>query len=295
MDGKDPSSLDKSKEINRTYLMSTPTTKPSELSSSHRLVLQRRKTSNKDTGISDHPGSENRENQIDNHGKRLTLQKRNKPGSTDRTAHATTVSHEKRAWMSSKVLSEPNSRIHPGPTLLRSASVREKGFKSIPRDPIKQTSGNPNERAKDGTSGQCTTFSTPTGKTKFENISLKKEVFESFALKSGLKPLTGNVEKQVQARSEHTRPAPSGVSKPLQHSSQDQKSTPCFTPGRNTTQTAQLSTASGGSNLKTRPPVNETLVCPETDPQTAFISGEELKMENSAVTVAVRVRPFSTR
>ncbi|XP_062868886.1 kinesin-like protein KIF14 [Trichomycterus rosablanca] len=297
MDGKETSTLDKSKEINRTYVVSTPTSKPPEGSSTHRLILQRRKTANKDTVISDHPASENRENQTDNHGKRLTLQKRNKAGSVDRTPH-TEVGQEKRAWTSSKVLSEPNTRIHPGLTPLRSASLRERGPKSTPKDTIKQTntSGNPTDKEKDAADDQAKMFSTPTGKTKFEKISLKKDVFESFAQKGGLKPAKGNTDKQ--SSSENTRTGPSGVNKHFPHFSQNQKSTPRSapgsTPGRKTVQT-QLSTPSGGSNLKARPPVSETLVSTESGTQVAVLSAEELKMENSAVTVAVRVRPFSTR
>lgn len=286
MDVREVSSLGSSKEVNRTYIISSLTSRRDEASTSGRLTLQRRTTNNKNTGAGEQEASENTENQ-QSQGKRLTLQRRTRAGSTDKGSHPhTSTVTEKRAWTSSKVLSEPNSRTGSVPLPLRSASLRERGLLNSTKDvntPVKTT-----EKVKN-TDREQKTFLTPTGKTQFERISVKKEVFEKLSAKDPPKllKLTG-VErlKQVSAGSN------GGAIPGLAH-----KKVPVIGQNRSAISSTRKTTTqlSTGFNAKSKPPPCETRVSIESTSQHAALSPKELKMENSAVTVAVRVRPFSHR
>lgn len=276
MDEKEISSLSNSKEINKTYIISTLTSRCDEVPSAGRLTLQRRNSKNTVGGVQE--ASENTENR-ESHGKRLTLQRRTRAGagSTDKVSHPhTSTMNQKRPWTSSKILSEPNSR-EGSSGLLRSASLRENGLKTSVKDATKpvNTPGKSAQKVQ-STGREQKTISTPTGKTQFERISLKKEVFEKLSLKQ-----TG-VERQKQSSSDLNGGAiPGPVSKKFPIISQNR--TAISTTRKTTT---QLSTV---LNAKSKPPP-----C-ESGSRTAALSSNELKMENSAVTVAVRVRPFSHR
>lgn len=276
MDEKEASSLSNSKEINKTYIISTLTTRCDEAPSAGRLTLQRRNSKNTVGG--DLGASENTENR-ESHGKRLTLQRRTRAGagSADKGSHPhTSTMNQKRPWTSSKILSEPNSR-EGSSGLLRSASLRENGLKTSVKDAAKpvNTPGKSAQKAQ-STGREQKTFSTPTGKTQFERISLKKEVFEKLSLKQ-----TG-VERQKQSSSDLNGGAiPGPVSKKFPIIGQNR--TAISTTRKTTT---PLSTV---LNAKLKP-----TPC-ESGSRTAALSSKELKMENSAVTVAVRVRPFSHR
>lgn len=276
MDYTEASSLkNNSEEINKTYIISTLTSRCVEASSTGRLTLQRRNTNSKNTVGGDQEPSENTENR--SHWKRLTLQRRTRTGagSTEKSSHPhTSTKTEKQAWTSSKILSEPNRRKGSAP--LRSVSLKERGLK----DMIKPV--NTPEKAQSTGRGQRI-FSTPTGQTQFQRVSLKKEVFERLSTAEQ----TG-VERQKQLSAESNGGTIPGLAnKKFLIVSQNQGATSTM---RKTT--TQLST---GANAKSKPPPRVTLVSVESGSQTGNLSSKELKMENSAVTVAVRVRPFSHR
>uniref|UniRef100_A0AAR2LDL4 Kinesin-like protein KIF14 n=1 Tax=Pygocentrus nattereri TaxID=42514 RepID=A0AAR2LDL4_PYGNA len=266
------SSLNKSKEINKTYIISAMTSKYGERSStmsSHgRLTLQKRKTSSKGA---EHTAVENPENRSDSHGKRLTLQRRTRTGSVDKGTPSTA---EKTAWAGSAVLSEPNSRTPGSLALLRSASLRGTEAKRTAKDVLQpvNTPGKTTEKVArssqsvgDVAHDQGKTTSTPTGKTRFEKICLKKEVFERLAVRE--------VSRSVSVKSH-------GVDRPKQTSTEIGKP---LVPG-------------ALNSAKARPTAAcETLTSAEAGSQSTAPPAPELKTENSAVTVAVRVRPFSLR
>ncbi|XP_072516112.1 kinesin-like protein KIF14 isoform X1 [Salminus brasiliensis] len=303
---EETSCLDKSKEINRTYIISAinqcgpKSSTSSTVSSRGRLTLQRRKTNSK--GAEHTSALENAENHSETHGKPLTLQRRTRTGSVDKGTPSTA---EKRAWVSSAVLSEPNSRTPGRLALLRSASLRDTDPKRTAKDPLHpvNTAGKPAEKSAKGdvAHDQGKSTSTPTGKTQFEKLSLKKEVFERLAARDFPKPESmkpPGVERQKQSSTDTGKPVGSGTStkKPLisQQSRNLMMATPRSTQVRKPT--THLNSTPSGTMTSTKarpPPTSETLLSAEVvSPATPL---QELKMENSAVTVAVRVRPFSSR
>ncbi|XP_036442255.1 kinesin-like protein KIF14 [Colossoma macropomum] len=308
--GDEVSSLDKSKDINKTYIISAMTSKYGErssiMSSRGRPTLQKRKTSTKGT---EHTAAlENTENRSDAHGKRLTLQRRTRTGSVDK---GTPSAAEKRAWASSAVLSEPNSRAPGSLALLRSASLRDTEAKRTAKD-VLQLVNTPSKTTEkvarsaqsvgDVAHDQGKTTSTPTGKTQFQKLSLKKEVFERLAVREvsrsvSVKP--HSVDRPKQSSTEIGKPlVPCTSNKRFLVSSQSRNlmATPRSTQVRKTS-TQLSSTPSGALNsAKVRPTAAcETLISADAGSQTTAPPAPELKMENSAVTVAVRVRPFSLR
>lgn len=273
-----------SEEMNRTYVISTMTGRWGEVSNGGRLTLQRRNTNNKNTAGGEQEVSENTENQ--SHGKRLTLQRRTRAGAggLEKGSLPHTHSHtktEKPAWTCSKILSEPNSRA--GSTPLRSARWREKGLTDVTK-PV-NTPGKMTEKA------QKTFISTPTGQTRFERISLKKEVFENLSAKDPKKVLTAKqtgVERQKQSCAESkggTIPGSGDTKLPVI----SQNRSTISTMRKTTTQQCTVPTT------KSKSPPCETRVSVQSGSQSTSLSCKELKMENSTVTVAVRVRPFSHR
>lgn len=286
MDEKEEiSSLSNSKEINKTYIISTLTSRCDEVSNAGPglLTLQRRNTNSKTTMGGDHEACENTENQ--RQGKRLTLQRRTRAGSTDKGSHPhphlpppqhTSGMTEKRAWTSSKILSEPNSRTGSAPPL-RCASLKLKNSTKEIIKPVNTSGGTIEKEQK--------TFSTPTGKTQFERISLKKEVFERLSTKDQSKALKqSGVERQKQSSGDLI---PGSANKKF----------PIISQNRSTISNMRKTTTPLSMVLtpKSKLPSCETRVSVESGSQTVASSSKELKMENSAVTVAVRVRPFSHR
>lgn len=276
-----------SKEINKTYIISSLTSKRDEASHAGRLTLQRRNTNSKNTMGGDQEVSENTVNQ--SHGKRLTLQRRTRAGtgSNEKGYHAHTPSRtEKRTWTCSKILSEPNSRT--GSVPLRSVSLRERGLK----DTIKpvNTPGKSAEKAQ-SMGREQKTFSTPTGQTHFERVSLKKEVFEKLSAKD--QPKISTAKQAGVERPKHSSAESNGGAIP----SSANKKLPIIGQNRSAISTVRKTTTllSTTANTKSKPPPCEAVVTVESGSQPAALSPKELKMENSAVTVAVRVRPFSHR
>uniref|UniRef100_A0A8C4DI56 Kinesin-like protein KIF14 n=1 Tax=Dicentrarchus labrax TaxID=13489 RepID=A0A8C4DI56_DICLA len=219
-------SSDKSRQVNRTYVVSALSKSGSGQQTPYRgrLTLQR---SSRDTT----PAPE----------KRLTLQRRTRTPSMDKSP-------------TPKVLSEPNGRA--------------------PED-------------------QAHTFKTPTKKTPFEKIAARRDVFERLAGKEAPKPLAAKSlslerPKSRAQQAEDAKPVPaprvskasSGVHKtsaPLQV-----RKTSTSSQKGDATQTRTSTPAPAPASTE------QSLSC-------ALRQHDSFKMENSAVTVAVRVRPFNAR
>ncbi|XP_035379163.1 kinesin-like protein KIF14 [Electrophorus electricus] len=318
-DCKGEEAANKTTQMNKTYIISAETSKcgvkSNSFSARGRFTLQKRKTNSKGTVSREHTPLENAENQSEKHGKRLTLQRRNRASSVEKITSYTAATPEKRAWTLSKILSEPNSQASSGSAILHSASFRETEFKST--DILKSI----NRPSKITEKGECFAqnflatvkgdaadeqgkTSTPTGKTKFEKVSLKKEVFERWAVKDISKSVSAKhsgVERrqQNQLSAVNGKPVPAGTANkkvPINNQSRNVVHTPRSTPARRPISQVS-STPSGALNTtKARLPVGgETPASAEVGSQASYIQPQELKMENSAVTVAVRVRPFSPR
>ncbi|KAI5610222.1 kinesin-like protein KIF14 isoform X1, partial [Silurus asotus] len=278
-------SLSNSQEINKTYIISSLTSRSDEASSAGRLTLQRRNTNSKPTPTGDQEASENAENQ--NLEKRLTLQRRTRPGGgPEKSSYPLTSSvPEKRAWTSSKVLSEPNNRTGSA-SPVRSASLKERGVKSSMKDLTKPPVGTPGKITEKAQSigRQQNASSTPTGKTQFQRITLKKDVFEKLSAKEPARALTSkqaSSEKQKQSCSESSGPPIQGAG---------DKKVAVIAQNRSTI--SAMKKIANQLPAASKPPVFETRV---SGSQAAPLSSKELKTENSAVTVAVRVRPLSHR
>ncbi|TRZ02867.1 hypothetical protein DNTS_026732 [Danionella cerebrum] len=283
----DSRSANTPKEINRTYVISAlnrngePTFKTP--SSGTRLTLQRKLSRN-------HHEETPQENQ-----KRLTLQRRTRTGSMNRT----------------KVLTEPNP-VSQGTTETSKTSGKTSGGGS--KSVLERVTA---------THEDCKSTSTPTRRTQFGKLSIKRDVFERLADKDAPRPaFTKQTEigkqKQTHICSEAGRPTGERLQrgvfndrlKPTQMSSENSK-----TPGEKVligglsrhmtlaSQPAQVrtpgglmsSTPHGGSRGSSKACSSAGSNPAEVVSRTSGSSPPELKMENSAVTVAVRVRPFSLR
>lgn len=303
-------SADRSKETNKTYIISYP---PKENDSSTRLTLQRRTTENKDTTKNEQSDTSNTENLIQVPQKRLTLKRRTRTGSMDKTPLHTRpkASAESRH---SKILSEPNSRTPRASNVLRTGSVRENVFKTPAKDAFASRtnmSAQVSERTPRFTQKQAVELttkidmsksgdqtsrvSTPTRTTQFGKISAKKEVFERLASKT-VPSKSASLERHITSSQVTSTLGRPGTSRPLNKlPTSSQNRMPTNTP-RTTQATKSMTRPRSSSHsgaLKSRASAETPLAestCHGTElPQDSF------KMENSAVTVAVRVRPFSTR
>lgn len=271
---------DKSQRINRTYVVSAASKGASGQLTPHRgrLTLQRR--SRKNTGA-EATVTDSSQNTTAAPEKRLTLQRRSRATSAEKKIHA-----HPGLQTTQKVLSEPNGRES---VLFRSTSLKEtrKDFENRGR-PV-HTGSSARRQLED----QAQTFKTPTKKTPFERIAAKRDVFEKLAMKEVPKPAAvkcGFMERpksKAQHTDDATGPAPrnakvpAGVQKPPVTASMtktsNQKGDVTRT-GASTATPAQIST----EQILSRP--SEVLK-----------KQDSFKMENSAVTVAVRVRPFNAR
>lgn len=268
-DGETTSSFNKTKDANRTYVISALTkcgdNTPKPVSYSGRLTLQR-KPSSKTTANQDVTTQENQTPE-----KRLTLKRRTRTGSITRT----------------KVLSEPN------PTR---TSVKD--IHKTTNTPGKTPSAQKTSSEKvDPTHVEGKTVSTPTRKTQFEKLSVKRDVFERLAGKDASRPVstkyTGvGAHKPPQVSTELVRSRWGANSEKVQIGGLNRHVTPTSQVRRPTT---LMSSSPHGGTSASRPASGEPKAPVEAGSRTSALPSEELKMENSAVTVAVRVRPFSSR
>ncbi|XP_051977519.1 kinesin-like protein KIF14 [Xyrauchen texanus] len=284
MEGEITSSFNKTKEINRTYVISALTKceeNTLKTPSSHgRLTLQRKHSSRNTASNYEGTKQENTENQSTD--KRLTLQRRTRTGSMNRT----------------KVLSEPN----PSPCV--SAEVRSSAkeiHKTINTPGITprgaQKSGSEKE---DATQYGGKTVSTPTRKTQFEKLSVKRDVFERLAGRDAPRPAPikhkgAGRHNPPQGRTESGRSACGTAAEKVQIGGLNRHMTPTSHSAQVRRPATLMSATPHGGTSVSRPTAGQTYVPVEAASRSSAVQLKELKMENSAVTVAVRVRPFSSR
>ncbi|XP_077082754.1 kinesin-like protein KIF14 isoform X1 [Siphateles boraxobius] len=263
-EGENTSSFNRTKEVNRTYVISA-LTKCGEStfktpSSSARLTLQRKPSK----PHVNHHEETTQENQREE--KRLTLQRRTRTGSMNRT----------------RVLTEPNPA--PSPAKKSHETIKTPGTTSWRA----QKTGSEKISA---THDEGKTVSTPTRRTQFEKLSVKRDVFERLAGKDASRPTTAGRQKPPQMGTEtgggtNEKVLIGGLNRhmtPASHSAQVRRPT-----------TLMSSTAHGGTRVS-RATAAEGNVPLDAVSRASARQPQELKMENSTVTVAVRVRPFSSR
>ncbi|XP_059197955.1 kinesin-like protein KIF14 [Centropristis striata] len=296
---EDSRSCDKSRQVNRTYVISALSKSGSGQQTPYRgrLTLQRR--SRRKTG-SETTMVESSQNSTAAPEKRLTLQRRTRAPSMDKSVKVSGPGLQ----ATPKVLSEPNGRAAG---VFRSTSLRETPSKSKGRETSVETQVRPHIKISSSISrqleDQAQTFKTPTKKTPFEKIAARRDVFERLAGKDAPKPVavkSASLERpksRVQ-QAEDTRPvAAPRISK---------------TPGvfkTNAAPQVRKTSSSGqkGDVIQTRTsipaPAPGPIAAPGpvatvqllSRPSEALKQQDSFKMENSAVTVAVRVRPFNAR
>ncbi|XP_051550144.1 kinesin-like protein KIF14 [Myxocyprinus asiaticus] len=284
MDGEITSSFNKTKEINRTYVISALTKCGENTfktpSSGGRLTLQRKPSCRATLNHNEETIQENTENQSTE--KRLTLQRRTRTGSMNRT----------------KILSEPN----PSPSVSTGVKSSTKEIHKTVNTPGKTSCGalKSGSEKVDATHDGGKTVSTPTRRTQFEKLSVKRDVFERLAGKDVSRPVStkqigAGRHKPPQGNTETERSTCGAESEKVQTRGLNRHMTPTshFAQVRRPA-TLMSSTHHGGISIS-RPTAGQTHVLVEATSRTRAVEPQELKMENSAVTVAVRVRPFSSR
>ncbi|XP_030640811.1 LOW QUALITY PROTEIN: kinesin-like protein KIF14 [Chanos chanos] len=315
-------STDKTTEINRTYVISAVRKyggQSNGVTPKSRLTLQKRKTGSRGQGTSEQSALENAENRTEVSEKRLTLQRRTRTGSIDKSLSDTGKLCEARLLHRSKILSEPNNRTPSGLTPMRSGSLRETGPKTSTKEiinalytPRKNTdritrcaptpaSEKPGKVDSAKTDNQDKTFSTPTRQTQFEKISVKKDVFERLASKDHTKSVmskSSGLEKQKpapQLNLQHAHASASNRKLPL--GNQNRGLTP-FSRSTQVRQHPSLINSAQSEVLSSTPNTatgDTTATSESASRQKTQQTVDTLKMENSAVTVAVRARPFNSR
>ncbi|MFT7809049.1 kinesin-like protein KIF14 isoform X2 [Arapaima gigas] len=306
------STTDLSREVNKTYVISSR----NAIQSSRRPTLQRRKTQD-----SSKMSTENTENQAGSQDKRLTLQRRTRTVDRSRVEKVAAGAPNP----VNKILSEPNCRTPRSAAVLRSVSVRDMGFKSAAKDrlnpdktPVKRShvpSGVWQQAAvtpstldrKDATKSdkQGKGVLTPTGKTPFEKVSLKKDIFERLAGKPVSAPVavkSASLERQrkpglVMAGARCVAPNVNSSDINLvseQHQARMVTTGLHLTLGKSSTNVGRPGQSKNVSSAGCVG-AGEAQPAAESITQEPVLKQDSCDMENSAVTVAVRVRPFSGR
>ncbi len=258
-EGETTSSFNKTKEVNRTYVISalpkcgentfkTP-------SSGVRLTLQRKPSSRTTANHHEETTQENHRGE-----KRLTLQRRTRTGSINRT----------------KVLTEPNPARETHETI-KTPGKTSWGAQKTSSEKVSAT----HEEGK--------TVSTPTRRTQFEKLSVKRDVFERLTGKDAFRPTTAARQKPPQMSTDTMR---STCGERVQIGGLNRHMTPSAQVRR---PPALMSSTAHGGTSASRAAHAEGHAPLEAVSRTRAPRPQELKMENSAVTVAVRVRPFSSR
>ncbi|XP_071342044.1 kinesin-like protein KIF14 [Trachinotus anak] len=298
---EDSRSSDKSRQVNRTYVISALSKSGSGQQTPHRgrLTLQRRSRRKTGAETAEKTVVESGQNTTPAPEKRLTLQRRTRTPSMDKSAQGQRGVSSTGLQPTPKVLSEPNGRA---PSLFRSTSLREATSKSKAREtaaPVEnqgkfahsKTPSTPSSTVRQ-LEEQAHTFKTPTKKTPFEKIAAKRDVFERLAGKETPKLVavkSASLErfKSRAQKAEDNRPVPAprvskasaGVHKP--NAAQQVRKTSTSSQKGDVTQARTPAPA----------PAEQTL----SFPSEALKQQDSFKMENSAVAVAVRVRPFNAR
>uniref|UniRef100_A0A8C7LGX3 Kinesin-like protein KIF14 n=1 Tax=Oncorhynchus mykiss TaxID=8022 RepID=A0A8C7LGX3_ONCMY len=315
--------LDKTKEINTTYLNSALSKTGGQRNGTPgrgRLTLQRKTGTNGDTVMSENT-MEITQNRTPVPEKRLTLQRRTRTGSIDKSASNDTskaTESSRQHWVSGtdshhyKVLSESNPRTPVSAVVLRSFSLRDSSSRSKSREAVHLLNTPskgvklfaPKQPAAPGKvdvtkpEDHSRTFSTPTKMTPFEKITAKKDAFERLAGKEIPKVVavkTVGLERpktHAQVTVEAAKPVATPHTNKFLVSSQRANVTSNLMPG----QVRKYSTHGDLTMARSSTPA-PTFSTELLLPPSAMLKHEQgtLKMENSAVTVAVRMRPFNTR
>ncbi|XP_077441325.1 kinesin-like protein KIF14 isoform X2 [Vanacampus margaritifer] len=291
---------DKSSSLNRTYVVSA-LSKNGQAPYRGRLTLQRRSRRKTGADSAEDTVVERSQNTATTAPeKRMTLQRRPKTPSMDKSAQVPRVVSSMSAH-ATKILQESNGR---SATVCRSIILREAASKI--REPTnhletqeemvhnKTPSSSSQSVSSTGrpSDEQSQTFKTPTRKTPFVKIAARRDVFEKLSVKETPKPVVKSVsldssKSRVTKQVDGSKPAPvprtskTGVLKATTASqARPTATTSCLKPEITRTLTSTSA-----------PAPKKSLPCPSEASKTQ----DSLKMENSAVTVAVRLRPFNAR
>ncbi|XP_006792143.1 kinesin-like protein KIF14 [Neolamprologus brichardi] len=284
---EDSRSSDKSRPVNRTYVVSALSKSGSGQQTPYRarLTLQRRSRRKTGAETAEQTMTDSSQSTTAAPEKRLTLQRRTRTPSMDKSGRGQPGGLQS----TPKVLGEPNGRT---PGIFRSMSLRETATHVQTQGRFAQNKTSSSSSSSSRNTDDTHTFKTPTRKTPFERIAAKRDVFERLAGKEAPKPVlvkSASLErpKPRAQQAENTKPFPapriskttSGVRRPdttlqvIKTKTSNQK--------RDVTQ------------VRTSDPAPPEQILPSTSE--GLKQQDLLKMENSAVTVAVRVRPFSAR
>lgn len=271
---------DKSQQINRTYVISASKNGGGgQQQTPHRgrLTLQRRSRRKTGAETTEKTMTDSSQNTTTVPEKRLTLQRRARTPSLDKSVYG-----QHGVQQTHKVLSEPNGRL-----LMRSASLKARVVETQGKPAHSKTPSSFSSSASRQLEAQ--TCKTPTKKTPFEKIASKRDVFERLAMREAPKPVTlkcGNLERP-KAQDATPVPAPR-PSKTCTGAQRPQAALPVIKTSIQNEDTTQARTS-------TPAPAPTPMEQPLSRPSEALKQHESFKMENSAVTVAVRVRPFNAR
>ncbi|XP_066547887.1 kinesin-like protein KIF14 [Amia ocellicauda] len=276
-------SVDKSKAVNQTYVLSASKRQTESSGSRARLTLQRRNTDSKG------PQRGSNENTVPDAAleKRPALQRRTRTGSTETNRDNVTDHHPHH-----KIPTEPNSSVKTlrGPSSLqRAGSLRDTALKSTPKPRLTPATA-PAHSASKG-------IDRPARLLQKDSAGDRSDVPKADARKT---PAEKGIEKDVGrdgSRSaavqygsldrERVRPAPRAAAAP--------GGTPRHLAGGLLRSNPAAAQPRKTFNL-IHPQCPRGEVSDEgVSRESVALSLESLKMESSAVTVAVRVRPFSNR
>ncbi|XP_069558309.1 LOW QUALITY PROTEIN: kinesin-like protein KIF14 [Brachyistius frenatus] len=295
------STHDKSRPVNRTYVVSALSKSGSGVQTPYRgrLTLQRRSRRKTGAEPAEKTMTDSSQNTTPAPEKRLTLQRRTRTPSMVKGAHGVSGAG---LQPTPRVLGEPNGRT---PGLFRSTSLRETASKSKGVETRGRLTHNktPSSSSASSSTGRQLedrpdTFKTPTKKTPFEKIASRRDVFERLAGKEAPKPAavkSASLErpKPRAQQAEATNPVPAArVSKA---SAGAHRPSAALQVRKTTTSNQQGDVAQVRTPAPAPAPATASTEHLLSRPSEALRQQDSFKMENSAVTVAVRVRPFSAR
>ena len=306
---EDSRTSEKSRQVNRTYVVSALSKSGGGQQTPHRgrLTLQRRSRRRTGGEAGEKTGSESSLNSTPAPEKRLTLQRRTRTPSMDKSALGQRGLSGAGVQPQPTVLSEPNGRT---PSFYRSASVRQAASRSKSRETHVETQGRlaasktpssscPSTRQLEDKAQTC---NTPTKKTPFEKIAAKRDVFEKLAGRVvpkvvAVKSASLERPKSRMQQAQESRPAPAPrVGKP---SAGVHRPNPVLQVIRTSSSNQRGDVTQARTSPPAPPPAPAPAPTsteqPRSRPSETVKQQDSLKMEDSAVTVAVRVRPFSAR
>ncbi|XP_033937920.1 kinesin-like protein KIF14 [Pseudochaenichthys georgianus] len=291
---EDSRSSDKSRKGNRTYVVSALSKSSSGQQTPYRgrLTLQRRSRRKTGSETAETTLLESSQSTTPVPDKRLTLQRRTRTPSMGKSTHVQRVVSGGGLQTTPTVLSEPNGRAAG---VFRSTSLRESTCKSKGAASV-ETQGRKTLSKYVSTSrqleDQAHTFKTPTKKTPFGKIAARRDVFEKLARTDAPKPVavkSASLERPKSRIQQAKNTKPVAAPRVMNASSGVHMSTSLQV--RKTSTSGQKGDASQARTSTTPAPPTMHLSRSSEAQQTQ----DSLKMENSAVTVAVRVRPFNAR